>query len=177
MDRPNCSDRDARGLVSRITLLKDRCARGRESGQAMVEFALILLPLLLLVSGIIWFGIGLNFWLDMNRVANQGARWAVVNCGPPAVASKVCTPSLEQYLEDQALSQGDTFDAEICYETMTGSPAGTAGVGDPVTVRLTNPDFDLVPLLGIEMDLVASASMRLEQVPTLGGLDTAGLCP
>jgi TadE-like protein len=143
----------------------------------MVEFALILLPLLLLVSGIIWFGIGLNFWLDMNRIANQGARWAVVNCGPPAVAGEVCNPSLEGYLEQQTLSAGNNIDAEICYETMTGSPSGTAGVGDPVTVRLTHADFDLVPMLGIDIDLTASASMRLEQVPTLGGLDAVGLCP
>ena len=50
--------------------------RNSESGQAMVEFALILVPLLILVVGIIQFGIGLNYWLDMNRVANQGARWA-----------------------------------------------------------------------------------------------------
>ena len=45
----------------------------------MVEFALILIPLLILVVGIIQFGIGLNYWLDMNRLSNQGARWAVVN--------------------------------------------------------------------------------------------------
>ena len=48
----------------------------------MVEFALILFPLLILVVGIIQFGIGLNYWLDMNRLANQGARWAVVNGWP-----------------------------------------------------------------------------------------------
>ena len=43
--------------------------RRNESGQAMVEFALILIPLLILVVGIIQFGIGLNYWLDMNRLA------------------------------------------------------------------------------------------------------------
>ena len=53
-----------------------------ESGQATVEFALILLPLLTLVGGIIYFGIGLNYWLDMNRVANQGARSAAVDNWP-----------------------------------------------------------------------------------------------
>ena len=44
----------------------------------MVEFALILFPLLLIVAGIIQFGIALNYWLDMQRIANQGARWAAV---------------------------------------------------------------------------------------------------
>jgi Flp pilus assembly protein TadG len=42
-----------------------------EKGQATTEFALILFPLLILVTGIIWFGIGLNYWLDMQRIANQ----------------------------------------------------------------------------------------------------------
>ena len=62
--------------------------KNNENGQAMVEFALILFPLLILVVGIIQFGIGLNYWLDMNRLSNQGARWAVVNgypgCGVPS---------------------------------------------------------------------------------------------
>ena len=48
-----------------------------------VEFALILVPMMILIGGIIYFGIGLNYWLDMNRVANQGARWAAVNNWPP----------------------------------------------------------------------------------------------
>jgi hypothetical protein len=150
-----------------------------EKGQATTEFALILLPFLLLVSGIIWFGIGLNFWLDMNRIANQGARWAVVNCGPATVEAEVCPSSggLEGYLESQALSQGNNPDVTICYEAMSGTSGGspTPTVGDPVTVRLTQP-FDLVPLLNINIDLTASATMRLEQVPTKGGLGAYGTC-
>ena len=83
MHRPHRSDRSPRGLVR----LRDLTAARRhrqdpESGQAMVEFALILIPLLILVVGIIQFGIGLNFWLDQQRIANQGARWAVVNAWP-----------------------------------------------------------------------------------------------
>ena len=33
----------------------------------------------MIVVGVIQFGVALNFWLDMQRIANQGARWAVVN--------------------------------------------------------------------------------------------------
>ena len=39
----------------------------------MVEFALILFPLLLIVAGIIQFGIGLNYWLDMQRHREPGS--------------------------------------------------------------------------------------------------------
>src|SRR5918992_653966 len=62
-----------------------------ERGQALVEFALILPLFLILVIGLIQFGVGLNYWLDLNRLANQGARWAVVNCNP--ASSKVCETS------------------------------------------------------------------------------------
>ena len=56
----------------------------------MVEFALILFPLLMVVAGIIYFGIGLNYWLDMNRVANQGARQAAVNNWPSQCPRSDC---------------------------------------------------------------------------------------
>ena len=71
------------GLWRAVRRRQRRSARNSESGQATTEFALILFPLLILVGGIIYFGIGLNYWLDMNRVANQGARWAAVNNWPP----------------------------------------------------------------------------------------------
>jgi TadE-like protein len=136
-----------------------------ESGQAMVEFALILLPLLLLVAGIIQFGIALNYWLDMQRIANQGARWAAVDCGQKATTPLVpnpCSPSLQQTLKDEALSNGleDSVNVEICYPT----PA-TGEIGDPVKVRLET-DFKLLPILGVgTITLGADATMRLEQPP------------
>ena len=79
MRRTPSSDR---GVERPVTTHEHTGARRRrkdgERGQAMVEFALILFPLLILVAGIIQFGIGLNYWLDANRIANQGARFAVV---------------------------------------------------------------------------------------------------
>lgn len=147
----------------------------RESGQAMVEFALILLPLLLLVAGIIQFGIALNYWLDMQRVANQGARWAVVNNWPPdcprGSAAGTCgnwpgTPAktLQQYIIDQAVVDGlqRSVSVEICYPS-----SGNESVGYPVKVRLETP-FDFLPIVGVgTITLAADATMRLEQEPTL----------
>ena len=58
-------------------------------------------PLLMIVVGIIQFGIGLNYWLDMQRIANQGARWAAVNC-----ARSAQTPSFIQPV--QPIARADT---------------------------------------------------------------------
>ena len=137
----------------------------------MVEFALILFPLLLIVAGIIQFGIALNYWLDMQRIANQGARWAAVNNWPPdcpdGSAVGDCdgdpNPTLQTTLRNAALTSGlqSSVQVEICY------PDGVDAQGHPVRVRLQSP-FDLLPILGVvELDLRADATMRLEQQPTL----------
>jgi Flp pilus assembly protein TadG len=147
-----------------------------ESGQAMVEFALILFPLLILVAGIIQFGIGLNYWLDMQRIANQGARWATVNNWPPdcprGSASCTATPAcnvsrtrttLQNTLECQILSTGlrNAATVKVCY------PNSTELAGDPVRVEISTP-FTFVPILELgTITLRADATMRLEQRPTL----------
>jgi hypothetical protein len=142
----------------------------------MVEFALILFPLLLVVAGIIQFGIGLNYWLDMQRVANQGARWATVNNWPPdcprGSTSCTATPScrgsragatLQNTIGCQVLTDGlhDASSVKICY------PNTTELAGDPVRVEITAP-FTFVPILELgTINLHANATMRLEQRPTL----------
>ncbi len=144
----------------------------------MVEFALILFPLLLLVAGIIQFGIALE--LLARHAAHRepgrapGARWAAVNNWPPDCprGSASCpTPNtLQESLKRQALSAGlkAGVTVQLCY------PAGTKDRGDPVRVQLAIP-FKLVPILGVRtLDLKAKATMRLEQTqdPAKGGVIT-----
>jgi len=172
MNQPDRSDRSSVDHVRSFGDTRARRRQGRESGQAMVEFALILFPLLLLVAGIIQFGIALNYWLDMQRVANQGARWAAVNNWPPdcprSAASCPSPNTLQETLERQILTTGlqSAVDVQICYPDLDKNDTG-----DPVKVRL-EADFTFVPILGIgTMQLGADATMRLEQsqVPAKGG--------
>ena len=112
----------------------------------MVEFALILFPLLLIVAGIIQFGIALNYWLDMQRIANQGARWAAVNCTRSATTPpsyNPCNPNLQTTLRQQALTNG--LQQSVCVAITF--PSGTALKGDPVKVSLKTP-FKLVRCSG-----------------------------
>jgi Flp pilus assembly protein TadG len=53
-----------------------RSARGR--GQALVEFALVIPIFLLLVAGMIDFGLGLNASITVSNAAREGARLGVV---------------------------------------------------------------------------------------------------
>jgi len=173
MPGPFPSDRSLGALVKRSNPIGVRRRRDRESGQAMVEFALILFPLLLLVGGIIYFGIALNYWLDEQRIANQGARWATVNnwptCPRGSTDCSASTKQLQTYLKDQALSTGlrDSVTVTICYPDDGVANTLPGDRGTPVKVRLASP-FTFVPILGIgTITLGADATMRLEQDASL----------
>lgn len=157
--------------------------RDRESGQALVEFAIILFPLLVIVSGIIWFGIGLNYWLDMQRIANQGARWAAVNNWPPDCprGSSTCTGtnSLSETLKRQAITNGleNNVRVLICFPSETSGGPDVREAGDPVRVRLENDYTFFWVLDSLEIELVGEATMRLEQDPDLFAADPAVVKP
>lgn len=123
----------------------------------MVEFALVLSVLLLLVFGMLQFGIVLNAAIDQTHLTAAGARYAVVNQNPGAGE-----------LYDYIKSQGDTADlrtnAKVCVEF----PADQQ-VGDPVRVSMTYT-YDLIPFLQDRLGVgsvtyTADATMRLEAPP------------
>ena len=51
-----------------------RCAPTRARGQSLVEFALVLLPLFLLILGVVQFGLIFNSYVTMTNAAREGAR-------------------------------------------------------------------------------------------------------
>lgn len=134
----------------------------------LVEFALVAPVVVLLVAGVLQFGVALNYWLELHRIANRGARWAAVNAYPgcPRTGPQTpCDPTLQTYLAEAPQSGGLNPTVLICFEAETGTPSG-ATVGDPVTVRLTTP-FTMVPIVGVgTIDLTATATMRVEEKPT-----------
>jgi hypothetical protein len=139
----------------------------------MVEFVLIAPLLFLVVGGIVQVALALNYWLDMQRIANQGARWAVVARyplpdGTMCRVDYVCASdpadadSLQSVLSHQA--QSDGLQPSVCI-SFPHPPDAVAGgnVGEPVRVRLES-DFTFVPILGIgTLTLGADAEMRIEQ--------------
>ena len=54
-----------------------------EDGQSAVEFALIVPLLLLIIIAILHFGKVMNYWLDLNHVASEGARKAAPSPATP----------------------------------------------------------------------------------------------
>jgi Flp pilus assembly protein TadG len=170
----------------RLPLLEEQAQQPRrrrirdERGQAMVEFALIFFPLMIVVGGIIYFGIGLNYWLDMNRIANQGARFAAVNNWPAQCprstlqgytcnnAPSTCSATLANgsHATLQSVLRCSARNApavSVCYP---GKTLTTVKAGDPVRVKLTAP-YSFWFMSSLKITLTATATMRLEQAPTL----------
>ena len=132
-----------------------------------------MLPLLaVLLFGMIEFGRAINYWIDATHLANEAARWAVVNQNPGSTASPAQT--LQQYIKDQAttgeLRSGGTgsvpapgIAVTICF------PSG-ATVGQPVRAK-ASVTYNWMPFIGNRIGIasttiVGRADMRLEAIPT-----------
>jgi hypothetical protein len=189
MHHPNCSDRSS---GKPVTPCGDTCGtsrrQDRESGQAIVEFVLVLIPLVIFVGGIIQLGIGVSDWHHVNRIANEGARYAAINDWPTCVEAPAvckgdvtCDDSLNNYLRCQARNAGlPPSTIRLCQPAAAAS--GAPEVGEPVTVRLTTrvtflggsrADRKKLDWLGITIR--GQATMRLETRPT--SLGALGACP
>ena len=143
-------------------------ATRREDGVAIVEFALVLVPLLLLVFGFLQFGIAMNAKIDATHLTAEAARYTVVNQNPGSPSQ-----ALEDYIRDRADTASLQETAEVCIAYPTNSETSTAGkVGDPVRVTLAY-DYDLIPFLTsrlsgnpASLQVTSEATMRLEALPT-----------
>src|SRR5919198_1742918 len=142
-------------------------ARHEETGQALVEFVLVVPILILLVLGALDLGKAYNYWIDTTHLSATGARWAAVNKNPGPGAT----------LQESIRAQADT--AEL-------RDGGTGAVADPIQVCVDFPDgedvgdrvvvtvsteYSFLNYLQVETDLTSksitgSSTMRLEQVPT-----------
>ncbi len=61
-----------------IPRLRPAAASGQARGQSLVEFALVLVPLMLLILGVIQFGLIFNTYVTMTNAAREGARLGTV---------------------------------------------------------------------------------------------------
>ena len=137
-----------------------------ERGTAVVEFALVSIPLFLLVLGIVDFGRALNYYNNLTQLAAQGARSAAVDRNPdgtgPPTATSIQSTLVTKYTSSPELKKASNH-VIVC---ITDVPAK---VGDPVTVKTTYA-FHFIPFIGhasgaLTLGLKASSTQRAEVVP------------
>ena len=147
-----------------------RRLRREEHGVALVEFALVAPLLLVILFAMLDFGRTFNYWIDATHLANEGARWAVVNKNPAS------SGSLQQYIQQQAdtdeLRNGGSSSVPSALQVCISFPSGSSTVGNPVEVT-ASVTYNWLPFLssqalgGLTSTTVSSSStMRLEAPPT-----------
>jgi Flp pilus assembly protein TadG len=145
------------------TCFRTRRARG-ECGQAAVEFALVVPLLCALISALVQFAIGVNYWLDATHLANEGARLGATlgNQTPPGGSTLACY--IKNGAESSELRNG-TGDVSQAAQVSIAFPGGTT-VGQPVQVTVT-AKYHWIPFIGgSTFNIKGTSTMRLEQVPT-----------
>ena len=131
----------------------------REDGVAMTEFALILPIFMVIVAGLLGFGRVFFYWIQANHVANETARWAIVDRNPyaPTTLQQHACEQLERRVQ---LGEHDGLHRRA---------QGHQNLGDPLKVTVAKP-FTFVPILDIgKITIRASSTMRIER---LGGRTT-----
>ena len=123
-----------------------------EKGQSLIEFSIILPLLLLVVMGMVEFGMMLNSYLAINNAAREGARAGIVGCSDVEIESIVITAS-------------PVLNTENLIVTVTPDYA-SRNSGDTLTVRVVYNYHLTVPIIsGIFNNPVimnAQVSMRIE---------------
>ena len=128
----------------------------REDGVAMTEFALILPIFMVIVAGLLGFGRVFFYWIQANHVANETARWAIVDRNPyrPPTALQSST---------RANSAQRRVQLRTDHDGLHHAPPGQ-DLGDPLKVTVAKP-FAFVPILGIgKITIRASSTMRIERL-------------
>ncbi|MBE3092327.1 MAG: pilus assembly protein [Chloroflexi bacterium] len=120
-----------------------------EKGTSAVEFAIILPILVMLVFGIIQFGLVFNKYIAITHAAREGARLAAVGLdGDPDFFDKVQNSAPTVTILTVAVD----------------NPEGIK-IGNPVEVTVTGESFSIkIPLVGEwSIPLTSTAAMRREQ--------------
>jgi len=147
--------------------------RGRgEDGQALVEFAIVLPLLLILVTGIIQFGLLFNKYITLTDAVRSGAQTLALGRGlsdpcDPAVLQAVNSATAIGLTSAQvtpSFASGSDYCGSGTYTYNTsGNTAGNEGEGDQGTLTATQPFTLSVFGLGImSLNLSASASDAIE---------------
>jgi Flp pilus assembly protein TadG len=136
-----------------------------EKGQSYVEFTLILPIALFLIFGVIDLGKAISYWLDSGHLANQGARYAVVQ-GCPATGA--CTPGSATYPTDllnAVVNSSETpqlkSKATVCLKDLS---SGNWALGDELRMTVFSA-YNFIPFLHVSTtarSIVGRSDMRLE---------------
>jgi Flp pilus assembly protein TadG len=138
-----------------------------ESGQAAIEYALVLPVVVIFLLAIVDFGFAFNFWNNEQELASATARYAVVGRSPDS--TKTLQAAMRTTIASNALKNGGTASIPTAAQICISFPSGR-GVGKPVTVTVST-DYHWIPFVPyladrVPVHLSGTATMRQETTPS-----------
>jgi Flp pilus assembly protein TadG len=116
--------------------------RGKEEGQDLVEFALMLPLVLLLLLGIVDFSLAFMSWNTLANAVREGARAAVVL--PLDVTSSDCIGTSPDAASSVATIEGKVVGFGIRLGLQPGDVVVTCAGSGAVTVTVSNYSYQLI---------------------------------
>lgn len=140
----------------------------KESGAALVEFALVLPLFALMVFGALDLGKAYNYWIDETQLAHEGARYAAVNKNPDPTETSFLA-AIRKQADTAELRNGGTGSIPNPLRVCVYLPDGPA-VGNRVRVEVTST-YRFMSFIGAKLSIlqkpvVADSTMRLERPPS-----------
>jgi Flp pilus assembly protein TadG len=133
-----------------------RDRRRRRGGQSLVEFAVVLPVFLLILAGILDFGLGLYSQMTVINAAREGARLGIVDQKVADITARV--DSMAAGLDKTQLTISVT-----CKHEDGSACSATWGSGDAVIVKVDYGYRMLWPLaFGNTLNLSSTVQMRIE---------------
>ena len=159
-------------------------ARDRARGQSLVEFALVLVPLLLLILGVVQFGLIFNSYVTMTNAAREGARTGTIYVydrtlskaqNDTARNAAIRTSVLESMNLLSKVSpqfaggstwtaNGTTYtngDLTITYAVPAGVTESDARTGQTITVRAIYHQDLIIPMIAALLPVDANGRLAL----------------
>lgn len=141
----------------RVAKVTRRTENGRERGQAVAEFALVIPIFLLLVFAIVDFGMGFHAWITVTNSAREGARLGAVG-------------GSQTEIEDEVYSTSASLDADkldVLVTNAEGNPGESVVVDVEYDYELITPLSSVIGMvsgdsIGETLGLSSRAEMRLE---------------
>lgn len=141
----------------------------RSRGQSLVEFSLTLPILLMLVFGIVDFGLGLRSYISLSNAVREGARYASV--GNPVGVESDCDGTTNNTVYGRVCVASGGLDLTDLNPDVTlpqgVGPGNSVIVSADYTYQFVTPIGDLIGFFsgGVfpsSVNLSSSANMRLE---------------
>lgn len=148
----NCLD-----LMRIAVLRRPARAPGRARGQSLVEFALVLIPLMLLILGVVQFGLIFNSYVTMTNAAREGARTGTIYVYDRTLSKTQNDTNRDAAIRASVLGsmnllaktspQFAASDLTITYENPNGVPDTETRTGQTVKVRAVYHQDLIIPMI------------------------------